>query len=96
MAEPTTAGFSRPFPSPAQFDLPGTPEPGLSGLGSLSAGDSEFAPEPDETVEATTTVNRLNGQPTQGERNVLIPSPEAAASRASQEQGIGTFADEFA
>lgn len=100
MAEPTNGNFSRPFTAPAQFDLPGTPEPALSGLASISAEDFEFASDPSENVEVTTQVNRLNGQLPEGEGNVLVrspeTSPETSASLASQEQGIGTFADEFA
>jgi hypothetical protein len=73
--------------------LTGTPESALSGFASVN---SDFTPKPAESSEPTTSVNRLNGKPTQVERNVLIPLPEAAASRASQDQAIGIFADEFA
>ncbi len=96
MAEPTTGNFSRPFTSPAQFELPGTPEPALSGLAEISAEDFEFVSNPAENVETTTQVNRLNGQVPPGETNVLVQSPQTSSDIASQEQGIGTFADEFA
>ncbi|GEM_PF-2929333 len=100
MAEPTTADFSRSF-GPAQFELPGTAEPALSNLASISAQDFEFASNPADDIQVTTSVNRLNGQSLETE-NVLLQPPqnsqpsETSASIASQEQGIGSFADEFA
>jgi len=101
MAEPATADFARSF-GPAQFELPGTPEPALSNLADISAQDFEIASDPAEDVQVTTTVNRLNG-PSLENQNVLTEPPQTSgepaqtsSTIASQEQGIGTFADEFA
>ncbi len=99
MAESTTADFSRSF-GPAQFELPGTPEPALSNLANISAQDFEIVSDPAEDVQVTTSVNRLNG-PSLESQNVLTQPPqtqprETSSSIASQEQGVGTFADEFA
>ncbi len=101
MAEPATADFSRSF-GPAQFELPGTPEPALSNLADISADNFEFASNPAEDVQVTTSVNKLNG-PSLESQNVLLEPPQTSseppqtsASIASQEQGVGQFADEFA
>jgi hypothetical protein len=101
MAEPATADFSRSF-GPAQFELPGTAEPALSNLADLSADNFESTSSPAEDVQVTTSVNTLNG-PSLESQNVLLEPPQTSSepsqtssSIASQEQGIGQFADEFA
>jgi hypothetical protein len=102
MAEPTTADFLRSF-GPAQFEFPGVAEPALSNLADVVSADNfESASSPAEDVQVTTSVNKLNGTSLETQNVLLEPPqtstepPQTSASIASQEQGVGTFADEFA